>query len=153
MGWLGDHLWAAWLCLAIVLGVAEMLSLDLILLMLAVGAVVGGLAALVGTPFLVQALLAAGASAAMLSLARPNLIRHLHTGPDLRLGHGKLVGERAVVTSDVSALAPGLVRLAGEDWTAQPYDESLTIPAGATVEVFEIRGATAYVHPLTELGP
>lgn len=153
MGWLGDHLWAAWLCLAIALGVAELLSLDLILLMLAAGAVVGALTALVGTPFLVQALLAAGASAAMLSLARPNLIRKLHTGPELRLGHGKLVGEQALVTAEISSLTTGRVRLGGEEWSAAPYDESLIIPAGATVEVFEIRGATAFVHPLPELGP
>ena len=36
MEWLGDHLWAAWLLLAVALGVAEMVSLDLILLMMAV---------------------------------------------------------------------------------------------------------------------
>ena len=46
----------------------------------------------------------------------------------------------------------GLVKLAGETWTARPYDEDLVIPPGAKVEVFEIRGATAYVHPLPELG-
>ena len=34
--WLREHMWEAWLGLAILLGVAEMFSLDLILLMLAV---------------------------------------------------------------------------------------------------------------------
>ena len=50
MEWLGDHLWAAWLVLAVGLGVAEMVSLDLILIMIAVGALVGALAPLASSP-------------------------------------------------------------------------------------------------------
>ena len=45
MDWIRDHLWETWLALAIALGVAEMFSLDLILAMLAAGAVVGMVAA------------------------------------------------------------------------------------------------------------
>ena len=41
MEWFSEHAWQAWLGLAIVLGAAEMLTLDLLLLMFAVGAVVG----------------------------------------------------------------------------------------------------------------
>jgi membrane protein implicated in regulation of membrane protease activity len=151
--WLGDHLWAAWLALAVALAAAEMVSLDLILLMLAVGALVGTLAAIASFPVALQVLLAAGASAAMLGLVRPNLIKRLHTGPDLVTGAGKLVGRQAVVTEELTAHHPGRVKLAGEIWSACPYDETSTIPAGATVEVFAIRGATAYVHPVGELMP
>ena len=42
MDWLSDHLWAGWLALAVALGVLELVSLDLFLIMLAGGAVVGG---------------------------------------------------------------------------------------------------------------
>jgi membrane protein implicated in regulation of membrane protease activity len=149
--WLGDHLWAAWLVLAVALGVAEMVSLDLILIMVAVGALVGALAAIASFPLILQVLLAAGASTAMLALVRPNLVKKLHQGPDLVSGMNKLVGQQAVVTEELSAHHPGRVKLAGEIWSACPYDESLTIAAGATVEVFAIRGATAYVHPVGEL--
>jgi membrane protein implicated in regulation of membrane protease activity len=151
--WLGDHLWAAWMVLAVALGVAEMVSLDLILMMLAVGALVGALAALASFPFILQVLLAAGSSAAMLALVRPNLVKKLHSGPDLVTGANKLVGQQGVVTEELSIHHPGRVKLAGEIWSACPYDESLTIAPGATVEVFAIRGATAYVHPVGELMP
>ena len=153
MEWLGDHLWAAWLLLAVALGVAEMVSLDLILLMVAVGALVGGLVALAGAPFILQVLLAAGASGAMLMLVRPSLVARLHDGPTLVSGHDRLVGKQGVVTEELSALNPGRVKVGGEIWSACPYDEGLTIPPGATVEVFAIRGATAYVHPVGELMP
>jgi membrane protein implicated in regulation of membrane protease activity len=151
--WLGDHLWAAWLVLAVALGVAEMTSLNLILIMLAVGSVVGALVALAGLPFALQLLLAAGSSVAMLALVRPNLVRKLDVGPELVTGTRKLVGQTGVVTEEMSAHHPGRIKLAGEIWSACPYDDSLTIAPGATVEVFEIRGATVYVHPTGELMP
>jgi membrane protein implicated in regulation of membrane protease activity len=151
--WLGDHLWAAWLVLAVVLGMAEMVSLDLVLLMLAVGALVGALAAAASLPVVLQVLLAGGGAAAMLALVRPNLLRRLHGGPDLVTGMWKLLGQQGLVTEELSAHHPGRVKVGGEIWSAQPYDESLTIAPGVTVEVFAIRGATAYVHPIGELMP
>ena len=153
MDWLTEHLWETWLVLAIVLGVLELLSLDMVLLMLASGALAGSLTAAVGLPLPVQVLVAALASMAMLTTVRPSVIKRLHTGPELRLGHGKLVGREAVVTETITAQEHGRIKLAGEIWSAAPYDDDNTILAGETVEVFEIRGATAYVHPVPRLEP
>jgi membrane protein implicated in regulation of membrane protease activity len=148
MDWLGDHLWAGWLALAVALGAAELASLDLILLMLAVGAIAGAVSAGIGLPIVLQILIAGGASVAMLAMVRPSVVKRLHSGPDLQLGHGKLVGRQALVTEDVTSLTPGRVKLAGEIWTAEPYDDSLTIKAGETVEVLAMKGATVFVHPV-----
>lgn len=153
MDWLGNHLWAAWLLLAVVLGVAEMVSLNLVLLMMAAGALAAALLALAGVPIILQILVAGGASAAMLLLVRPNLIARLHEGPPLVSGHNRLVGQQGVVTEVLAGIEPGRVKVGGEIWSARPYDEALTIAPGTTVEVFEIRGATAYVHPVGELMP
>ena len=153
MEWFRENLWATWLGVAFMLGVAEMFSLDLILIMLAVGALAGVLTAAFDAPVAVQLLAVAGTSVAMLALVRPSLAKRFHGGPELNLGHGKLVGTQGLVTETVTALAPGRVRLAGEIWSAQPYDDTLTIEAGETVEVLEIRGATAYVHPVPRLEP
>jgi membrane protein implicated in regulation of membrane protease activity len=147
--WLQD--WQAWLGLAIALGVAELFSLDLVLLMLAVGALVGVVAALIDLPVFVQILAAVGTSVAMLALVRPSIVKRLHSGPELRLGHAALVGRQGVVVDEVSAQG-GQIRIAGELWTARPYDETEVIEAGETVDVFEIRGATALVHRVPRLG-
>jgi membrane protein implicated in regulation of membrane protease activity len=151
MDWLRDHLTETWLGIAIVLGIAEMFSLDLVLLMLALGAIVGMVLSVVGAPFAVQALAAAAASVACLALVRPPLVKRFHSGPELSLGHGKLVGRQGVVTERITGLQVGRIRLAGEIWTAAPYDDTVTIEPGDTVEVLEIRGATAYVHPVPSL--
>lgn len=151
MEWFQDHMWEAWLGLAILLGVAEMFSLNLILTMLAVGALAGMVTAALDANVAVQILAAAAASIAMLALVRPSMVMRLEGGPTLRLGHDKLVGEQGIVTEQVSAHDHGRIKLGGEIWTAAPYDESLIISPGETVEVFQIRGATAYVHPIPRL--
>jgi membrane protein implicated in regulation of membrane protease activity len=151
MDWLSDNQWAAWLALAMTLGVIEIFSLELIFAMLAVGALAGMGTALLGAPVVVSALVAAGVSAATLAVLRPTLVHRMHGGPELTLGHGKLVGQQGTVTQRISGLEIGRVRLAGEIWSAAPYDSTLTIEPGETVEVFEIRGATAFVHPVPRL--
>jgi membrane protein implicated in regulation of membrane protease activity len=149
----GIDAWQAWLGLGVLLGVAELFSLDLILIMLAVGAFAGMVTAALDAPLVVQVLAAAAASIGMLALVRPSLVHRLHAGPELVMSHGRLVGQQGVVTQELSSLAPGQVRLGGELWSAAPYDENLRIAAGETVEVLQIRGATAYVHPVARLEP
>lgn len=150
--WDAFQAWQAWLGLAILLGVAELFSLDLILLMMATGAVVGMLVALLGLGAPVQIVAAVATSIAMLALVRPNIVKRLHSGPELTLGHAALVGKTGVVVDEVS-LQSGQIRVGGEIWTARPYDETEVIEPGATVDIFEIRGATAYVHRIPTLGP
>lgn len=149
MEWFGDHMWATWAGLAVLLGVAELFSLDLVLLMLAVGAGVGVLTAVIGLPVAVQILAALGASVAMLALVRPSMVKRLHAGPELTLGHKALVGKQGVVVAPVSADG-GQVRIGGELWSARAFDETEVIEEGARVDVFEIKGATAVVHKIPD---
>ncbi|HTW16915.1 MAG TPA: NfeD family protein [Nocardioides sp.] len=154
MDWLSDNQWAGWLGAAIALGVVEVFSLDLIFAMLAFGALVGMTSSALGAAFIVSFLLAIGASAATLLLLRPPLIKRLHGGgPELTMSHGRLVGSQGLAVTRISGHEVGQVRLAGELWSASPYDETLAIEPGETVEVLEIRGATAYVHPVPRLDP
>src|ERR687897_350882 len=70
------------------------------------------------------------ASVAMLALVRPTFVKRLHSGPELSLGHGKLVGTRCLVTEEITGLSAGRIKAGGETWTALPYDENLRIAAG-----------------------
>ena len=86
------------------------------------------------------------ASLAGLVVVRPIAMRHIKQPPLLRSGTSALVGRSAIVVEEVSAHA-GQVRIGGELWSSRPYDETLTIPVGSTVDVFQIEGATALVYP------
>jgi len=141
MGW-----WMAWLVLAALAGVAELmtttLALGLVAVAAVVAAVVGG--AGLGLPFQIAAF--AVAAGAGLGVVRPLAVRHIRQPPLLRTGTSALVGRPATVTEEVTPRA-GRVRIGGEVWSARSYDEARVIPVGCPVDVFAIEGATAVVHP------
>ncbi len=145
--WLGDNAWAGWFGAAALLAVTELLSMDFVLLMLALGLAGGGVADLLGAPLALQVLVAVIVAMGTLVFVRPSVVRRLHHGPELTTGHAALVGRSAIVTAEITAHG-GLVKLAGETWTARPFDDSMVIPEGSTVDVFEIKGATAVVYPV-----
>ena len=145
MDWLADHMWVGWLTAAVGLAALELVSLDLFLIMLAGGALVGAITALAGGPVALQVVLALISSVALLSVIRPNVVRRLHSGPDLKTGADALIGKRATVLREMTHHAPGRVKIGGEEWTAAPYDEDDRIEAGEVVDVVQIKGATAYV--------
>jgi membrane protein implicated in regulation of membrane protease activity len=150
--WLSEHLWGLWLGLAMLLGILELFSLDLVLLMLAAGALAGmGVSLIPGTDLWLQALAAAGTSIAMLAFVRPTFVKRLHGGPDLKQGFDALVGEEGFTVAEITVHA-GQIKVGGELWTARPYDDTAVIPVGAKVRVYEIRGATAYVDEVPQLG-
>lgn len=144
MEWLSDNAWVPWLGLALFLGIVETTTLDLVFLMLAGGAVGGAIAGALGAPFIVQALVAIGTSAALLGVVRPVAKRHLRQPVSARTGVAALVGRRATVVERVDTHG-GRVKLAGEIWSARSYDHSV-IEIGASVDVVEIQGATALVY-------
>lgn len=136
--------WAWWLGAALLLALAEMLSLDLFLLMLAGGGLVAALLALLGVPLWGQIVGFAVASGVMVVLLRPWLLRHLRTRVPLRETNAAgLPGKSAVVVTQVTELG-GRVKLGGEVWTARTeHGEVLEI--GAPARVVRIAGATAVV--------
>jgi len=138
--------WAVWLLIAAALGAAEFFTLTLAFGLLAAAAVVAAIVAGIGLPVLVQVLAFAGASAVGLVIVRPIAQRHMLNPPLSTEGAERLVGQSAVVVEEVS-IASGLVKLAGEEWTARVLDETHVIPVGALVDVMEIEGATAVVYP------
>jgi membrane protein implicated in regulation of membrane protease activity len=152
MDWLRDHMWEAWLGLAVLFGVLELISMDLFLVMLAGGALVGAVTALLGGPPGLQVVLALVSSVALLGVIRPPVVRRLHSGPDLKTGADALIGKRATVLRELAYGTPGRVKIGGDEWTAEPYDEDDRIEPGELVDVVQIKGATAYVLRVHRLG-
>jgi membrane protein implicated in regulation of membrane protease activity len=138
--------WVVWLLLAAVLTVAELLTLTLALGLLAVAAVAAGLGGALGLPPALQVLVFAVTAGAGLVVVRPIAMRHLRQPPALRTGVAALVGREAMTLTEVTR-SGGRARIGGEEWTARPYDPDDVIPAGATVDVLAIEGATALIHP------
>lgn len=138
--------WIIWLILAVVLGAAEIFTLTAALGIISIAALLTAGVAAIGLPAGVQLAAFILASAAGLIGIRPIAQRHLRQAPAKRFGTSALVGKSAYVTREVTG-RDGRVRIGGEEWSARAYDDSLVIPVGARVDVFEIEGATALVYP------
>jgi membrane protein implicated in regulation of membrane protease activity len=138
--------WLVWLIVAAVLAVAEIFTLTAALGMLSVAAVVTAGGAAIGLPVPFQFLVYAVVATITVLFVRPIALRHVLRPQAARFGIDALIGKAAYVTSEVTATG-GRIRIDGEEWTARPYDETLVIATGATVDVIQISGTTAFVYP------
>jgi membrane protein implicated in regulation of membrane protease activity len=142
--WMSEHAWVTWVGIAVVLAIVEIISLDLVLLMFAVGALAAGAAAALGAPLWLAILVFVVVSMALLFLVRPPLVARLHAGPTLTQGHDALVGRTAVVVEPVTVRG-GRVQLASELWSARAAADDQLFDTDAEVLVTRIDGATAVV--------
>jgi membrane protein implicated in regulation of membrane protease activity len=134
-----------WIILAVVLGVAEMVTGTFVLVMLAVGALAATVPALFHAPVWLQALTFAIVSLLTLVGIRPAMQRRIHSSSESTpMGLQAIEGSAGLVLENVD-LDHGLVKIDGELWSARPYDASQTFQTGERVRVIEVRGATALV--------
>jgi len=138
-----------WIAIAVVFALVEVISLDLVLLMLAGGALAGAGAAGLGAPVWGQIIVALVVATLLLAALRPWLLRNWRKSKNfVETNAAALVGRTAQVVSPVDA-ATGRVKLVGEVWSARTEGADLELPEGASVRVVRIDGATAVVEPLT----
>lgn len=137
--------WLWWVAGAVLMAIAQMLFVDLAFLMLAGGALAGGVAALLGGDLTAQIITASVTSLLLLLSLRPWLLRRLRQRmPLVETNAAALVGRPAIVVATTTELG-GRVKLAGEVWSARAAVEDVTYPPGAEVRVTSIDGATAVV--------
>lgn len=134
-----------WLIAAAVLAVGETLSGDLLLLMIAGGALGGSAAAAVGAPLWLQGVVFAIVAAALVAGVRPLVKRQLlqsssHTETNIEA----LTGKEAQITRAIES-GTGLVSIAGDEWTARALMPGEHFAVGETVWIHDIDGATAIV--------
>ncbi|RZS43713.1 membrane protein implicated in regulation of membrane protease activity [Herbihabitans rhizosphaerae] len=132
-----------WLGGGVVLIAAEVLSGDLWLLMVGIGALCGAIAAWAGAEVVLSAGVFALASIALVTVARPWLKNKLQT-IDYKTNVDALIGAKAIVLSVVDSNR-GEVKIGGEIWTARTFGDGEKFDEGDEVTVIQIAGATAVV--------
>jgi membrane protein implicated in regulation of membrane protease activity len=140
---------AVWLLVAVVLVLAELLTLAFVALYLAVGAAGAAIAAAFGANLGMQLAVFGVVSVASLLLTRRPLRRVLGRTPTVVSNAPTVVGKRAVVTRPIleGPGQRGQVRVGTEEWTARGESEN-AIAEGAKVEVVAIDGVSLVVRPV-----
>ncbi|WP_030571247.1 NfeD family protein [Streptomyces aureocirculatus] len=136
--------WVWWLIGAAALGIPLVVTAMPEFGMLAVGAVAAAVTAGLGGGVVLQAVVFAVVSVALIAVVRPIAARHRSQRPELVSGVEALKGRSAVVLERVDS-SGGRIKLAGEIWSARPLDNEQSYEPGQEVDVVEIDGATAVV--------
>jgi membrane protein implicated in regulation of membrane protease activity len=139
--------WLLWLIAAVLLGVGEIVTLSFFLAPFAGGALLAALASAAGLGAVITWGIFVVASAGLLIALRPIARAHnASSGKQLKTGTAALVGRSATVVERIAnGEGVGSVRLEGEIWTARSYFDDEVLEPGTSVQVMEIRGATALV--------
>jgi membrane protein implicated in regulation of membrane protease activity len=134
-----------WLVAGVLLAVAELFTLDFVLIMLAGGAFAAAAAGALDAPIPVQVIVFAIISALGMVAVRPAIRHRLHRSAERAdMGVDAIEGIEATVIEQI-AEDRGMVKIGGELWSARPYDATQVIEPGVLVRVVEIKGATALV--------
>lgn len=133
-----------WLIAAAVLAVIEALTMGLTTIWFAGGAVAAAISAMLGCPFIAQFLIFLVVSVLLIYFTRPLVKDKLKVGTT-KTNADALVGKTATVTSEITAAAPGQVKVGGMEWSAVSMDEKLPIKAGTAVTVTGIEGVKLIV--------
>ncbi|CAL9385415.1 hypothetical protein SUDANB58_01144 [Streptomyces sp. enrichment culture] len=136
--------WVWWLVAAAALGIPLVVTAMPEFGMLAVGAVAAAVASGLGAGLVIQVLVFAVVSVALIAVVRPIAARHHRQRPQLVSGVEALKGRQAVVLERVDG-SGGRIKLAGEVWSARALDTGRAYEVGQEVDVVDIEGATAIV--------
>lgn len=142
--WLSGNEWAAWLALALILGVVEAATADLIFLMLAGGALAAALVA-VGFPFGAQVIVAVVVSIGLLGVVRPIAKRHLSkTANHSPIGTARYIDKIGTAVEAIDEHS-GLLVIEGDTWTARIAPGDSPIPVDAPARITAVHGALLVV--------
>jgi len=137
--------WLWWLGAALLLIAVEVMTVDLVLLMFAGGAVAAAVATALGAPFPLQIVVLAVVSVLLLVSIRPWLLRHLKDRmPLVETNVAAQIGKPAIVVQDVDVHG-GRVKLSGEVWSGRSARPDVVCPVDTELRVVRIDGATAVV--------
>jgi membrane protein implicated in regulation of membrane protease activity len=137
-----------WVVVALLFVGAELLTLSLVAIYAAVGALAAAITAAVGGDVWIQLLVFAVVAVVALLLTRKPLLRLMNRTPQIPSNAPTVVGKRAVVVIAVEE-GPGQrgqVRVGTEHWSARSEDEQ-AIAEGVTVDVVRIDGVSLVVRP------
>ena len=136
-----------WLVLMVIFLVAEALTVSMVSLWFAAGAVVALLLSLLHLQVWVQVVLFFVVSGVLLACLRPLVRRHV-TPKITPTNVDAIVGTRGIVTAEIdNVCAAGQVKVNGMEWSARSTTGEI-IPEGTLIRVERIEGVKAFVTPV-----
>ena len=135
-----------WLIIFVACIVIEIISMGLTTIWFAGGALAAAVAAALGVPLWIQAVLFVLISLVLLYFTRPIAVKYFNKDR-IKTNAESLIGKQAIVISEIDNLQGiGQVTVEGKEWTARTIDEGVTLPVGSVVIVRAISGVKLMVE-------
>lgn len=145
-----SNLWLVWTLICVLALILEVSSGTFYLMCFAIGAACSILVSLFSTPFWLQVLVFAIASAVCVFAVRPFAIRYLHPNhADRRSNADALIGREGTVIEAITPETPGYVKVDGDEWRAVTDDGS-TIAKGTLVRIVARESIIVTVKPIKQ---
>lgn len=134
-----------WLAALAVFVVIEIATMGLTTIWFAGGALVALVLAMLQVSFYVQIGAFLVISIVLLVSTRPLAMKFFNQ-ERVKTNIDSIIGKKAIVLAEINNLKEeGKVSVNGMEWSARAYEDGCVIPAGAVVEVEEIRGVKIIV--------
>lgn len=132
-----------WIIAAAIFAIIEALTLGLVCIWFAGGAVGAAIAAMLGASPIVQVVVFLGVSIVLLALTRPIARKRLNEKTE-KTNVDALIGQTGIVEEKITQYKTGQVKADGKVWTAAC--ESGEIDEGTVVVIKSIKGVTVTVE-------
>ena len=134
----------AWLLVAVVLGIIEAVTVSLVSIWFAIGALIAIIPAYFGVPIWGQVLVFLAASAIAFAFTK-RFFKDVVKVKKQPTNFDSLIGTDGIVTAEINNLeGTGKVFISGLTWSAKSFDGE-SIPEGSVVTVKKIEGVTLIV--------
>ncbi len=140
-------MWSAWLILAGIFLVIEIITVGFMVFWFAVGAIAAMVVSFFTSSILIQSLVFVVTSTVLLIFTRP-LVSKLLPKEVIPTQSSEIAGKVGIVTIDIEPLeGKGQIKVGNEKWSAKSADD-IFIPSGTEVIVERIDGVKAIVKKI-----
>ena len=133
-----EKMYIVWICAAVLFGIFESLTAQLVSVWFVIGAVAALVSSLAGAEFYVQIIVFIAVSVLMLLITRPLVKKKLIVKSE-PTNADRCIGKTAIVTEDIDN-----INATGQVWTARSINSSI-IKKGTNVTVEKIDGVKLIV--------
>lgn len=133
--------WIVWFIIAGVLFIAEMLTVTFYLLWLGIGAIVGGIIALIVPNSLFLQVIIASIVSLVLTVFTKRLSKKFREAKGYIDAVDQLVGKTGIVTQAITESENGIVKIDGDTWTATSHE-----PISEEERVVVVKRSSTVVH-------
>lgn len=139
-----------WLVILAIFLIIEAVTVGLVTVWFAGGALLAAIASAAGADIIVQWILFLIVSLILLIFTRPLAVRYMKRGVT-RTNVNSLIGKRAVVIQKIDNLSQmGQVRIKDIEWMARTESDEETIPEKSVVEIEAVQGVKLIVKKCKE---